>query len=272
MPASIAAVMALVLSQNPAATPLPDPLQAGWQGEPVCERLLEDDRQRVLRCTFAPGIGHERHRHRPHFGYALAGGRMRITDASGVRENVIATGSTFTSAGVEWHEAFNIGDTTIQYLIVESKAADAPAPPAEPRLVGVWHLVSLETHWPDGRVTQPWGLHPLGRLTYDATGLMSAVLMHEGRNQADGHAIPDDLQDEQAAYFGAYTVDPVAHRVFHHVAASLRGSESGTIERPYEFKDGSLVFTVTGKGAGALVKTFQTWKRSESEGGLRPHQ
>ncbi len=120
---------ALILSmmQAASATLLPDPLQAGWQGKAVCERLLEDDRQRVLRCTFAPGVGHERHRHRPHFGYALAGGRMRITTAEGVREATLETGSTFTSRGIAWHEVLNIGDSTVQYLIVETKEAEAPA-------------------------------------------------------------------------------------------------------------------------------------------------
>lgn len=117
----------LVMMQDVAASTLPDPLQAGWKGKPVCERLLEDDRQRVLRCTFAPGVGHERHRHRPHFGYALARGRMRITTAEGVREATLETGSTFTSRGIAWHEVLNIGDSTVQYLIVETKEAEAPA-------------------------------------------------------------------------------------------------------------------------------------------------
>ena len=31
-----------------AASELPGPLQAGWQGQPVCERLHEDDQQRIL--------------------------------------------------------------------------------------------------------------------------------------------------------------------------------------------------------------------------------
>lgn len=115
------------MMQEGAASTLPDPLQAGWKGKPVCERLLEDDRQRVLRCSFAPGVGHERHRHRPHFGYALAGGRMRITTAEGVREASLETGSTFTSRGIAWHEVLNIGDSTVQYLIVETKEAEAPA-------------------------------------------------------------------------------------------------------------------------------------------------
>lgn len=116
---SLIALFAAIQEASPSA--LPDPLQAGWKGKPVCERLLEDDRQRVLRCTFAPGVGHERHWHRPHFGYALSGGRMRIVESAGAREASLPTGSTFTSPGVAWHEVLNIGDTTVQYLIVESK-------------------------------------------------------------------------------------------------------------------------------------------------------
>lgn len=100
---------------------LPDPLAAGWQGSPVCEQLHEDTRQRVLRCTFPPGVGHERHFHDPNFGYALSGGRMRITDSAGTRDLNLATGSYFSSSGTEWHEVENIGDTTVVYLIVEPR-------------------------------------------------------------------------------------------------------------------------------------------------------
>ncbi|MEJ2400797.1 MAG: cupin domain-containing protein [Xanthomonadales bacterium] len=100
---------------------LPDPLAAGWAGAPVCEKLHEDATQRVLECTFDPGRGHERHYHAPHFGYAVQGGRMRITDAGGTREVELATGSHFSSAGVDWHEVLNVGDTTVVYLIVEPK-------------------------------------------------------------------------------------------------------------------------------------------------------
>lgn len=98
---------------------LRDPLEAGWQGEPVCERLHEDQHQRVLRCTFPPGVGHERHFHDAHFGYTIAGGRMRITDDRGVREVDVPTGSSFSSKGIAWHEVLNIGDSTAIFLIVE---------------------------------------------------------------------------------------------------------------------------------------------------------
>lgn len=100
---------------------LPDPLEAGWNGAPVCEKLHEDSEQRILRCSFPPGVGHERHFHGRHFGYALSGGRMRITDSRGMREVELATGSSFASDGVAWHEVVNIGDSTVVYLIVEPK-------------------------------------------------------------------------------------------------------------------------------------------------------
>ena len=101
------------------AESLPDPLAAGWQGEPVCERLHAAESLRVLRCTFPPGVGHERHFHPPHFGYAVSGGVMQVTDKAGVRTVEIASGSYFTSGGIAWHEALNVGDTTVQYLMIE---------------------------------------------------------------------------------------------------------------------------------------------------------
>jgi hypothetical protein len=66
-------------------------------------------------------VGHERHFHTPHFGYALAGGRMRLTNENGVREVDLPTGSSFNSDGVAWHEVLNIGNTTVVFLIVEQK-------------------------------------------------------------------------------------------------------------------------------------------------------
>jgi quercetin dioxygenase-like cupin family protein len=131
--AGVAAIVVVPLAlAAEAPAPLPDPLAAGWRGAPVCERLREDEALRVLRCSFAPGVGHERHFHARHFGYALSGGRMRITDERGTREVEIAAGSSFASDGVAWHEVLNVGDTTVAYLIVEPRgtAAPSPSPPA----------------------------------------------------------------------------------------------------------------------------------------------
>ena len=100
---------------------LPDPLEAGWMGKKVCEKLHEDDKQRVLRCTFPPGVGHERHYHSPSFGYTLEAGKVRITDKTGVRELSLTKGNSRFSTGTDWHEIINIGNSTIVYLLIEIK-------------------------------------------------------------------------------------------------------------------------------------------------------
>ncbi|PQA88979.1 cupin domain-containing protein [Hyphococcus luteus] len=102
---------------------LPHAIDAGWKGEKVCELLFENDETRVARCTFAPGVGHERHYHPPHFGYILKGGTMRITDASGTQERTFDDGATWWSDGVPWHEVVNVGDAESVYLIFEPKSA-----------------------------------------------------------------------------------------------------------------------------------------------------
>lgn len=106
-----------------AAQPLPEAFEAGWKGQEVCEVLRDDAALRVGRCTFPPGVGHERHWHRPHWGYIIAGGTMRITDANGTVERTFKTGSSWSSSGIDWHEVLNIGPEPAVYLIVESKTA-----------------------------------------------------------------------------------------------------------------------------------------------------
>ncbi len=106
---------------------LPDPLAAGWQGESVCECLHRDERLRILRCSFPPGVGHERHYHPPHVGYVIAGGRMEITNAEGTRQQDVPTGITFANPeGIPWHEAVNIGATTASYLMIEPATEHGP--------------------------------------------------------------------------------------------------------------------------------------------------
>ena len=115
-------ILRFVLPNDAAANVAPpDPLKAGWKGKQVCAVLHENDSLRVLRCAFAPGVGHEPHFHPAHFGFILEGGRMRITDANGTREQDTPSGASWWSDGISWHEAVNIGDTATSYLIVEPK-------------------------------------------------------------------------------------------------------------------------------------------------------
>ena len=100
---------------------LPSAFDAGWKGEKVCEPLFENERMRAARCTFPPGVGHERHYHPPHWGYIIAGSTMRIASESGTVERVLKAGTSWWSNGIDWHEPVNIGTTTGVYVIVEPK-------------------------------------------------------------------------------------------------------------------------------------------------------
>lgn len=102
---------------------LPYAVDAGWKGEKVCEPLFENEHIRTARCTFAPGVGHEKHWHPPHWGYIVSGATMRITDKTGTNDRVLPDGGMWWSDGVDWHEAVNIGETTGVYIIVEPKSA-----------------------------------------------------------------------------------------------------------------------------------------------------
>ena len=102
-------------------TSLPDPLEAGWNGEKVCEVLEENEQYRVLKCTFPPQVGHEMHYHKPHFGYTIQGSTFRISDNSGINEYEVPTGFSFSNDEVIEHEVVNIGDSTAIFLIVEPK-------------------------------------------------------------------------------------------------------------------------------------------------------
>src|SRR4051794_18579338 len=91
--------------------------------------------------------------------------------------------------------------TAIALMGVETAARAKPA--AQDRFVGVWKLVSCERKRTDGRMDFPYGKEPVGRLTYDKTGRMSALLMRPGRrstmppgvNLASGNASAEEIRE-----------------------------------------------------------------------------
>ena len=46
----------IVLSGCKTEDKIPDPLEAGWKGEKVCEVIEENDEIRILKCTFPQGF------------------------------------------------------------------------------------------------------------------------------------------------------------------------------------------------------------------------
>jgi quercetin dioxygenase-like cupin family protein len=117
----IASQLGIMISEPDTGKNLPDALEAGWQGHSVCEVLEETNLIRVLRCSFPPGVGHERHYHPPHAGYTVKGGTMEITSAFGTDTAKAVKGTIFMSSGTDWHHVMNIGDETTEFLIIEPK-------------------------------------------------------------------------------------------------------------------------------------------------------
>lgn len=106
--------------------------------------------------------------------------------------------------------------------------------PAEPRLVGTWHLMSYEVRGPNGDVITPMGGNPQGQLIYDAAGNMSAHLMNptppeRPRNAEDGAAYEARISyDRYTSYFGRYSVDTDRSTVTHHLTGALMPGWAGT--------------------------------------------
>jgi hypothetical protein len=130
------------------------------------------------------------------------------------------------------------------------------------RLIGIWRLLSFDMAV-DGNVSQPYGEAPIGRLTYDDAGRMSAQLMKPGRKSSIddpsevANANCDELRqiaDGYAGYYGTFTLDEESNTVIHHVEACTLPAWVGTAQtRQYEFVGAHLVLRA---GSSKLV-----WER-----------
>jgi hypothetical protein len=125
------------------------------------------------------------------------------------------------------------------------------------RFTGVWKLLRCERKFTDGRIDYPYGEKPVGRITYDNAGRMSAQLMRPGRRSTvapgtsfvTGNASAEEIREAVEgfiAYYGTFDVDESARTVIHHVQACLVPSWVGTdLKRTYRFDANRLVLTAS---------------------------
>ncbi|MBY0506663.1 MAG: lipocalin-like domain-containing protein [Bryobacteraceae bacterium] len=152
-----------------------------------------------------------------------------------------------------------------------SLLAALAAPPVRDQLLGVWNLVSYARRGANGKVDYPYSERPVGRITYDSAGRMSAQLMRPGRRStlasgvsfATGRAADAEIREAVAgfiAYYGTFTVDERVGEVIHHVEACLVPSWVGTdLRRKYRFTGDHLTLTaVAGDFSVELV-----WRREK---------
>jgi hypothetical protein len=129
-------------------------------------------------------------------------------------------------------------------------------------------LLSCESKSPDGAISYPYGENPVGRITYDRAGRMSAILMRTGRPSTvpsgvaliAGNAGSEEIRQAVegfTAYFGTFDVDESTRKVIHHVQASLVPSWVGTdLSRGYRFNANRLTLTAISTSVLELV-----WER-----------
>jgi hypothetical protein len=140
--------------------------------------------------------------------------------------------------------------------------------PIRASFLGVWNLVSCERR-AGGQVTYPYGEKPVGRITYDKAGRMSALLMNPDRPRtsytADSGGIARASEADVrsvvsgfVAYHGTFDVDESKEVVIHHVKAAMHPAWVGTdLVRSYEFSGNRMTLTA----ASEASKTVLVWER-----------
>ena len=119
------------------------------------------------------------------------------------------------------------------------------------KLIGAWHLISIESPGPDGRLTRVTDCK--GQLIYTGDGHMSVQLMYPPSQSTLSN---DYVLNGYEASFGSYDVDEAAHTVTHHVQASItRGLIGKDLTRAFQFSEGHLII----KSVSAAEHWSVTW-------------
>jgi hypothetical protein len=152
----------------------------------------------------------------------------------------------------------------VAILLAGSGLFAATQPSIAQRLVGSWELVSYEILAADG--TKRPGAYDRGQITYDASGRMSAHLMHSS-NTATASPQTDELRAaafrRYLGYYGPFAVDTAAGTVTHLVEGSSNPSWVGSKQlRFYELSSDNATLTLSLRD-GARTTQSLVWKRSK---------
>ena len=105
------------------------------------------------------------------------------------------------------------------------------------QLIGAWRLVDFSG---DDYAMRTRGAKPTGMVIYDATGVMSLQIMPDVSIRTAFAAKEPTAEEARAAftgyqaYFGTYSVDPVAKTVTHHLDGNLDPGQIDSRTRTYE--------------------------------------
>ena len=148
-------------------------------------------------------------------------------------------------------------------VLASAAPLGATQPTIAQRLVGSWELVSYEIVAADG--SRRPGAYDRGQITYDASGRMSAHLMHSS-NKADQSPQTDDVRAaayrRYLGYWGPFVVDAAAGHVTHIVEGSSNPSWVGTSQlRYYELSPDNAQLTLSLRDGTRTTQSL-IWRRS----------
>jgi len=133
------------------------------------------------------------------------------------------------------------------------------------QLVGTWSLVAVTTE-DAGRITTPFGPHPLGYMTISSKGRFSIQIARAGASSsASGNRMTGSADENKAvvqsiAYFGTYGLDEKQRMMNLHIEAGTFPNGEGTEQKRLIAFSGDEL-TVTNPAAGAGGTTKIVWKR-----------
>ena len=146
----------------------------------------------------------------------------------------------------------------------EGTPASAGAEDPATALHGAWELVSIVRHSADGEELSR-NEESTGFIMYDPAGAMGVVIQGADRQAATPgtRATPEEglaAYRSYTAYFGAFTVDPEAGAVTHHLRASMNPNAAGSdYVRNYEFSEDRLTLQPPAGADGGTVRL--TWRK-----------
>ena len=116
---------------------------------------------------------------------------------------------------------------------------DADSGHAREKLIGSWHLVSMDEPGPDGNLRHI--TNRKGQLIYTLDGHMSVQVMYRNPPQASGTAPVQYAQGGYEASFGRYEIDDGRTFTFHVEGALVRTLIGKDLNRVYQFSGSQLI-------------------------------
>jgi Lipocalin-like domain len=138
------------------------------------------------------------------------------------------------------------------------------------KLVGTWKLIGASGTTSTGeRIENPYGVDPVGFLTYTAEGRISSVISYGGRKPLpiSGGKMEDQAEAFKTflAYAGCYTWN--GDKVAHHIeVSSIQNYVGRDLIRTIKFDDDRLTLITPPTLVNGKVQSLElVWQRASAE-------